>query len=52
MFPTSDLFGRTKVKQFYSDSHGTFIPKDIVDCVLRKNPGLVENGEGRFGLHA
>ncbi|KAF3125451.1 hypothetical protein TWF703_010990 [Orbilia oligospora] len=48
--PDVGTFGGKKIKRFYLDGNKGFIPKDLAECVLRVNPGLVENGKGSFGL--
>ncbi|KAF3181503.1 hypothetical protein TWF788_006501 [Orbilia oligospora] len=48
--PDVGTFKGKKIKQLYLDGGKSFMPKDLADCVLRVNPGLVEKGKGSFGF--
>ncbi|EGX46696.1 hypothetical protein AOL_s00097g444 [Orbilia oligospora ATCC 24927] len=48
--PNVGTFSGKKLKCFYLEGNKGSIPKGLADCVLRANPGLVENGKGSFGL--
>ncbi|KAK6506120.1 hypothetical protein TWF506_011044 [Arthrobotrys conoides] len=43
-------FKGNKIKRFYWDGYKSFIPKDLVNCVLEANPGLTIKGKGCLSI--